>query len=457
MHPHHNPIARRIDAMRKVWQSKVKDETMLVRWMLKAEETRMYEGFCRLEASPFGELPELVIFFYTSFEGAADFSRRIILEWIKEIENNVELKEKISNAGFDINGWDYQKYRPSGKVDCNQELIDMVNSFRRLLKNDNIPIVIALLPKQINSTAQFSYWLNQMMQLQLSRSMRLLLLDHIEINAWGKIFETYSDCSATLSCDLQLDKALREIATGGNRQDPHVQFRQCMFEMGDASQNNDQKQLHVWGKKAIEIGVRTANRQLLATAYITYAGMLFNFRVFQSVNELLDKGMEICKRAISAGDVPSKPLLLQFFGFKAAAYQHQGETSEAYNWFVKQGRSAQDFLLFVQGISAFHKAFLLAKYKKMPKEQVMALQMALLNTSQLSDDDLINSEYAYVAYEYDQLSLAGNQDVVENLLALSNKRMTESYGADWRAQVEILHRNFDKRHIKTLNSETVPV
>src|SRR5690349_16682574 len=102
MHSQHNPIAQRIDAMRKVWQKNVRSETALVRWMLKPEESRMYEGFCRLEASPYGQLEELFVFFYTSFENAQSFSRCIISDWIKEIDNNIELKEKIQQSGIDI-------------------------------------------------------------------------------------------------------------------------------------------------------------------------------------------------------------------------------------------------------------------------------------------------------------------------------------------------------------------
>jgi hypothetical protein len=329
-----------------------------------------------------------------------------------------------------------------------------MESYRKLLKQDDVPLVLSLLPRQIASTGGFANWLLRITRQNIAANLRFLVLDHAGSNHWGGVFEAQKSKAITLHQDLRLDEAMRQIATGGDSRSPEVQFRKCLYEMGDAAQKEQPGQLHQWGKKAIDVGTRSGMKNLLATAYITYAGMLFTFKEHAAIQSLLDTGIRICKRELASGDETVKPLLLQFYGFKAADYQHQKNTKEAYQLFMLQGREAHAFQLYAQSLSAFYKAFLLAQYKGLVEEQVAALTAALVNTPHLHLEEIKISEYPYIAYEYHSLLQHKTPGTDLETAALSYDCMRDAFGTDWKIRVETLKQNFNRQHIQQAEAAT---
>jgi hypothetical protein len=118
-----------------------------------------------------------------------------------------------------------------------------------------------------------------------------------------------------------MQDAIRQIATAGAATDPYAFFRKCMFEMGEAAIKKNRSLLGEWGEKAIESGKKTSDKSLLATAYITYAGMLFNFKDHEQINRLLDTGIRLCRQEIAGGNEYLKPMLLQYYTYKGADCQ----------------------------------------------------------------------------------------------------------------------------------------
>lgn len=452
MHSQHNPIAQRIDEMRRVWTEKVKKDSVLVRWLLEPDDSRMYEGFCRLESSPHGTLNEFFVFFYTPFDDINSFSKNIIRDWLTEVKANTDLKRQVQESGIPIHEWNYKRFEDAIIINNNRDfynsmLIDLMDSFRQLSNQPDIPLVLSLLPTNI-SQGGFAQWLNEMMQKKFPLNLRILVFDHLQGNYWGNLFEMYRPKTVTLTHDLRMEDAIRQIATGGDPNKPDVQFRKCMYEMGDASGKKQLHKLHEWGKKAVEVGTKSGQKDLLATAYITYAGMLFTFKEYQTIQFLLDTGIRVCKTAISSGNETVKPLLLQFYGYKAAAFQQQKDTKQAFEWFMKQGREAHEFGLFAQSISGYHKAYLLAQFKNLQNEQVDALATALNNTSHLQNDEIKTTEYPYIAYDYVMLTRQNIAGTDYEKAGMINDRMQEIFGAGWLAIVEGLKQNFNRQHVQ---------
>src|SRR5882757_10551043 len=109
VHPH-NPVMQRLGETARLWQQKVGQEHRMVRWTLKPEDSRMYEGFCRLEATQHGALDNLFVFFYTPFRSAENFSHDLMDNWLQEYDENPEQRELLAKAG--INGpWDTAPFR----------------------------------------------------------------------------------------------------------------------------------------------------------------------------------------------------------------------------------------------------------------------------------------------------------------------------------------------------------
>src|SRR5579859_1491244 len=309
IHPH-NPVMQRLGEMAKLWKQHVLPGHRMVRWMLKPEDNRMYEGFCRLEASPHGSLDNLFVFFYTPFQSAETYSHAIMEDWVREYDENTEQKKLLAATG--VKGeWEVTPFRAAitarHYTKCDALLLEMIDSYRAWLGIPAYDFVLALLPKEMHSPAAFVTWLQALMeqpkwmeqpqppspqQPQPPAPVQLLLFDHLQGNFWGEVFERYKGHSCTLQYDLRMEQAIREIATTGAATDPQAAFRKCLFEMGQAAGKKAVSGVHEWGEKAIAIGRKSGDNNLLATAFISYAGMLFNFKEHGKIDILLEEGMQ---------------------------------------------------------------------------------------------------------------------------------------------------------------------
>lgn len=446
----HNPITVRLDEMVQVWKKNVQPHHTLIRWMLKPEDHRMYEGFCRLEASPHGKLDNLFVFFYTPFSNLKTYSHALLQNWLHEYDDPQQQK-LLAGAGIN-NTWDVQVFRKAVEENdfklCDELLPAMIQSYKQFIDRPDAEFVFSVLPKQMSSPVQFHQWLQQWMELVKPPATRLLVFDHLNGNFWGNVFEQYNDYTVTLTHDLRMQEAIRQIATAGAATDPYAFFRKCMFEMGEAANKKNRTLLGEWGDKAVESGKKTGDKSLLATAYITYAGMLFNFKDHERINELLDTGIRLCKQEIAGGNESLKPMLLQYFTYKGADCQIQKERKEALQWFMKAGDEAVAFGLTNQAVSAYYKAWVFANYKNWQEEKIHACRQALQLTARLTEEEIQASEYPFMAYDYVQFK----QQDEDELAALVSDKMTAAYGAGWKKTVEDLKQNYTKKKIREANT-----
>jgi hypothetical protein len=446
----HNPITVRLDEMVQVWKKNVQPHHTLIRWMLKPEDHRMYEGFCRLEASPHGKLDNLFVFFYTPFTKAKMYSHALLENWLNEYDDPQQ-QQLLAGAGIK-HTWNVQPFRKAVEENdyaaCDQLLPAMIESYKQFIARPDAEFVFSVLPKQMSSPQQFNQWLQQWMELMKPTATRLLVFDHVDGNFWGNVFEAYADYTVTLKHDLRMQDAIRQIATAGAATDPYAFFRKCMFEMGEAANKKNKTSLGEWGEKAIESGKKTGDKSLLATAYITYAGMLFNFKDHELINELLDTGIRLCKQEIASGNDSLKPMLLQYYTYKGADCQIQKERKEALQWFMKAGDEAVAFGFTTQAVSAYYKAWVFANYKNWQEEKIHACRQALQLTANLSDEEIQASEYPFMAYDYVQYK----QQEEDELAAVVSNKMAGAYGADWKKTVEELKQNYSKKKIRQANA-----
>ena len=446
IHPH-NPVMRRLEEMSKLWQERVKPHHRLVRWMLKPEDSRMYEGFCRLEASPHGFLNNLFIFFYTPFESDKMYSHSIMKNWLEEYDTNTIQRKALTDTGIKEE-WLPDEFRNpvvSGNYQaCDELLPKMIHSYMQWLNLSNTECVIALLPIEMNSPAGFLTWLKKWMNQYFNNTIQLLLFDHQQSNYWGDLFEQYKEHSCTLHHDLRMQEAIREIATAGSETDPYAFFRKCMFEMGTASQNKKRNGLDTWGQKAIEAAKKSGDKNLLATAYITYSGMLFNFKDHEKINSLLDEGLRLCRKEIANSNESMKSLLLQYFAYKGADAQIRKERKEALHWFMKMGEQAAEYGYWSQAVSAYYKALIFADHKSMDEEKKKSILAALQLTNKLTDEELKSTEYPFLAYE-----LTEHQDLKhhEDLKEMVTEKMKNIYGENWKLFVDELKKNYSKKRL----------
>lgn len=444
----HNPIMQRLEEMAAIWQQQTTSHHALIRWMLKPEESRMYEGFCRLEASPHGQLDNLFIFFYTPFVSQENFSHAIMENWLKEYDENIEQRALLAAAG--VKGdWDLDPFRDGVTKNefekCDALLLQMLLSYRQWLKREDTDLVLALLPRTMSSPGIFNTWLFNFMRQDIPSGIHLLLFDHAGGNFFGKAFEKLADRGCTLTHELRMQEAIEQIATSGASDDPHAFYRQCLFEMGKAANKKNKLQLCQWGDRAVESAKKSGDRSLLATTYLSYAGLLFNFKDHEKITVLLEKGMRLSQEEVLSGKENMKPLLLQFYAFTGAHHQLKKERTEALKWFMKMGDQAKAYLFYPQAVSAYYKAFIFAEYKNRTQEKDQAVHRAMQLTSLLSPEEIQSSEYPFMAYDF--LLEAGHSTEGE-LTGQVRQTIEENFGPDWQQIIEELKENYTKKRLR---------
>lgn len=445
---------QRLGEMARRWQQEVRPRHRLIRWMLRPEDHRMYEGFCRLEASQHGSLDNLFVFFYTPFDTAESYSHALMSNWLQEYDENAEQRRQLAAAG--VKGdWDTARFREAvtgmDYDGCSSLLGEMMSSYRDWLGVASTPVVLALLPKEMPSPAVFNTWLESWMQQDLSEGVLLLLFDHKQGNFWGPVFERHAAHSCTLQHDLRMEQAIREIATAGAAGDPHASFRQCLFEMGEASAKKDSPRLQDWGEKALALGRKSGDGLLLATAYISYAGMLFNFKSHEKIETLLGEGLKVCRKGIAKGEENMKSLLLQYYAYKGSHCQVRKQRKEALEWFMRMGEEAVGFGYYTQAVSAYYKAFIFARYKNFDKEKEKAVSSAMLLTDKISEEEVLSSEYGFLAAEFVQ----GGSDEWSILRRQVEEKMQQAYGPSWRDGVEEMEKNYTRQRIREVEQQAL--
>jgi hypothetical protein len=293
----------------------------------------------------------------------------------------------------------------------------------------------------MQSPTAFSSWLQSWVKKEPPAGLQLLVFDHKAANFYEEVFRQHAGKAVTLQHDLRMQQAVREIATAGAATDPHAAFRKCMFEMGEAAGRKDLDGLHAWGQRALDTGKTSGDKDLLATAYITYAGMLFNFRQHSTIDTLLEDGMQLCRRQVAAGNEAMKSLLLQYYAYKGSHCQLQRQRKEALGWFMRMGEEAVAFGFIAQAISAWYKGFTFARYKNFESEKNKFLMSCVRVSDRLSMEEIQSSEYPFVAFEFIR---EGEGQGSAELRMQVDAQMVEAYGPNWQEDVEEMRKNYTK-------------
>src|ERR1044072_9753564 len=151
----HNPIALELNKIQRAWLKEVsaQPQQRVVRMIIKPEEARVYEGFCKLESSAFGQLPEVFVTHLTSFEDENTFSAAIIKDWLETYDNSEKLMGDLKqrNISFEWNPQLYRQALANNKGEpLDTTLLRMLDDFRQALPQDDKELVLVLLPRLVS-------------------------------------------------------------------------------------------------------------------------------------------------------------------------------------------------------------------------------------------------------------------------------------------------------------------
>ncbi len=446
----HNPIAQLISQLQQEWINEVSPygHINLVRWIIKPDQSKLYEGFLRLESTEHGSIPEMLMVLLTPFTNENLHSEHLIKEWIKTYRDNKELIESYQKQNSKFS-WDADKYENQLTKDKNSNnslLVEILSSFQKELP-DNIPLVLGLLPYTIYNVKAYSKWLRAIMKISLPKNVRLMIFDHVNERHFDTVCDKHKDISKSLSVPLDLEGAVNKLASAGDPNDPEVQFRHCILKMSKSVQNKNLPDLKKWGEKGIEIALRTGQKSMLSTAHIIYASMLFSFKEYETIDNLLLKGLALAKQGLQAGDDTCKALIIQYYGFQASSKQLQKKYKDAADLFCKQADTSIEIGFPQQSLNAWWMAY--NAIKKRDKERYRNLvEKAYSKGIEQDKETLKSTTMSFIAADY--YSILEREHKKEGCLDIDTFMLTIE-GEGWRENVESQRKSMEKKRLSISN------
>lgn len=426
----HNPIAQLVMKIQQAWVEKVAGNPNLhfVRVLIKPEESRVYEGFCKLESSPHGRLPEVFVTQLTAFEDTDTFSGNLVRDWLSEYDKSNEI---VQNANFI---WDSQPYRSTELYKQDELLIAMLDSFHKALSRD---LVLALIPRQVSNTVHLKNWITHLLKKGIPSGVKIMLIDHVGNEQFTIADKQFPGMICNLHVPMDLSDAIQKLAGQGDPNNPEIMLRKCVFEMGNALKDKDVKRLHKWGQQALDCTQRSGNKGLFATAHIMYAGLLFHFKREPQIPQLLERGLRVAKQGMLQKDPACLPLVVQFYGYQAAYAQIRRRFSEAIPLYIQQAEFAEQQQLQTASLNAWYQAAELCR-RKDASRYYEVLEKGYKAGVNLSDDEISASIYIYILRDYYEYVFSNKQtDIIHDI----DTKMGRIFGAEWKADVDNIRKN----------------
>ena len=449
----HNPIAQLVSNIQNKWINDVSsnDDLQLIRWLIVPDQSKLYEGFLRVESSSYGIIPDVPVVLLTPFESAKKHSQNLIKDWLENYEKEQEqLQKGLEESNLEFQ-WNYNLYK--SRLESSEDdtmdilLLEMLQSFQMALPDPQVHLCLSLFPYSVDDTKEYEKWLIKLVSNTIPEKVRIQFFDYVDNRGFDKLMNMYSSISKSLNIPLDLDRAIEKIASSGDSNDPEVQFRKCMIEMSKSVSKKNEERLHKWGERGLEITLKTGSKAAFASAHTIYAGMLFSFKQFDKIDELLNAGLRIAKHGLQINDKNCETIIIQNYGFRASSLQFQKEEEKACELFCKQAELAIEYNIGVQALSAWWLAYQVIKKKDSDKYKSI-INKAYDHGTTLDTDILKVSCFNHIAADYYLISEKNKKyDQCESIDGF----MTKVEGIHWRENVEGQRKEMQKKKLSIFN------
>ncbi len=446
----HNPIALLISQIQSKWIDEigVTDNIHLVRWIIKPDQARLFQGFLKLESTEYGKIPDVLLVFLNPFKKAKTFSREIIEQWLNVFNEDQDIIGDYNKTNPDFN-WDTESIKTKSSaenINHDQLLVEMISSFQSKLPK-NTPFTISFLPYTIEDVIEYAKWLNQILNLKLEKYCRIMIFDHVEDRHFDKLLNQHKSISKSLSIALDVEGTLQKLATTGNPNDPEFQFRQCILNMSKAVQNNNLNDLEKWGQRGIEVAQKTGIKNMLSTAHLVFASMLFSFKTFEDIDKLLSQGLSIAKKGLASGDKTCKNLVIQHYGYQASSNQFQKKYDLACDLFCKQAEGYIELNLPQQAITSWWMASNAIKKRNSEKFRII-LEQAFSEAKKHDKEALKLTTIGFIADDYYKVLF--NKKQLEQCEDV-DRFMIYIEGENWRSSIQDQRKTLEKKRLSLFN------
>ena len=329
-----NPITYRIEQMRKKWVETVCDSTQLVRWVLEIDEVRMFKAFSLLEASEIGQIPDLFLNFNCSFTTEDQYGLDLLNSWL-QVWDSEDARKEVEHANV-IPDWDAEPYRNASKKNSEKTFLEAMSSFAASVDPDQ-QFVLGVMPHDYRNEVGFTEWILKCLEI-LPDNLKLMVYDIHDRPNFHRVPMHFK--VSTLVASLNMAEATKEIIRQGDLNDPAVGVNLCVLNISEAANNEDEDEIHRWGKEGVEIADKTGLKSIVSTVYLAYGSAFYQLKKFKDALKLYEKAEIEAIAGLEKDDIAVPAVLLQCYNFQAATYLYTKKYKEAREYFMKVSEEA---------------------------------------------------------------------------------------------------------------------
>lgn len=430
----HNPIAIRISNIQDLWieyREKTPDAKI---YCLACEpaDFQIVEGFIRLEASEYGRTPDIIVGFKTDYNDTTDFYRFLIKEWITSFSADAEKNPDWKWKDFST----FKSESESADAMTAEELRDLyirlITSFKEFVGNDNL-LGITYFISRISDVESLNEALKNIAEL-LPEGVAIILIDYKKREVYEGLHEELKDKFCMIDIpDQNMTGAYKEIATQGNPQDPHVKYRKCLFELGEAASKGKKDEAKRLGNELIKLSREIGGTALMASAYLIFGGFMIKFhRESGFCHDLFDKGIALVLPKYHE-ERDCAQILLQLYNYKGTVDSYNKDISSAIKQFMTAVRIAKELDMKTEVVNEYNYALLMAlKKDRLTYEPI--LNEAFEYGYSFTDEELRIINLSFIASTYLDKTYSIDSSKREEI----ETRMANLYGEDWQLSTKEL-------------------
>ena len=418
-----NPITDRIDEMRVKWANLVKEDTQLIRWLIKKDEARMVEGFHLLEASAHGKIPELFLNFKQPFSSTEEYGKDLVDAWIA-LWNDEKSRNEVAAADV-LPDWDATPYDTVAEKNSGWTFLHCMASFANAISSDTV-LMLNVMPHGYTGDPEFVAWIKKCLK-SLPPNLKLVVVDLDGAQKFKDIPDYINQ--VVIEPNLNMHQAMKDIVTAsGDDGTPAMGVNLCLLNIAEAINAQDEKQIHHWGDKGLEVAKETKLKSIEATVYIAYGSALYQLKKFDDALDLFKKAEETSIDGLNS-DPTSAVVLLQAYNIQASTYLYKRKYSIAQEYFIKTATEAKAQKNYMMQVEASRQAAYSAVKNGESDEAYTLLQEAYTEGLKMEKDTQKFSSMLLISIElHKQADEYRNDRLKEDI----EEYATQTWGEDWQ-------------------------
>jgi hypothetical protein len=365
-HTESNPIQQRIEKLGEKWDdTKNNSNLRLVRLVYQDNEAEMVDTFYWYMIGLDTPIEDIAIIFETPFDSIKTYSQDLLKELEKTVSdwNTATKGEGIEDIKIDFTI--DRKY----ENDSNKAAI-FVHNFAKLIKSLNLSDdqygVIILKDTQTNAS-KLKKWLAEALSFMKQDRIRFLVGEHSSSEKFVNFGEPLDAKIKTIVCDMEMDKAMNQVAAMGDPREPSTSYRIEFMKLyqGIEKRNKEATQKH--GNNCIEMATKNAEKDpywisQIVTVYTALSNDQLGYKNYAKALELASMAVVSAEKTLGLiDDEISLRLVGQTLLYRGSLYCQSKDWFKALDDFTAAKATYEKCKEVVMGIESCRMAAFVAE------------------------------------------------------------------------------------------------